>query len=140
MQCCYFLTQSNKFLTITPPKSTPKYLCFANKVDAFRCKHEILEYVSKYNEWPSFDMGKDRFVTEGSSNDMSAIDFIDIENIPECDMIEMSGASAVGFLICHSFDTERVQHNKFSLRFTAQDVDPVIDINIYIEKLENIVS
>lgn len=125
---------------ITPPNSTPKYLCFANRVDAFRCKNEILEYVSKYSEWPSFDMEKEHFVTEGVMKDMSPCDFIDIENIPEREMIEMSEISAAGFLICYSFDTERVQHNQFTLRFTAQDVDPVIDINVYIEKLENIVS
>tara|TARA_B110000977_G_scaffold184599_1_gene248552 strand:+ start:1483 stop:1908 length:426 start_codon:yes stop_codon:yes gene_type:complete len=132
----HLLRVQQQYLTMKPPTANTMFLTFKKRETAYKCKEYIEYHRNKYGTWPSLNMDTDyeKIVYEMdriNSTDPIYIDkksIGDIENIMHC--------SGTGVMYCYEFDMAPVR-NSFTITFRAQEMEIELDLDKYLQSLQN---
>lgn len=127
----------NQYLTMKTPKSRTMYMSFKELKTAHKCKEFIEHHKKKYGTWPSLNMDRDYERTE--MDHMSTLEplYIDQKNLEQVE--ELMQRSGTGVMHCYEFGMIPINHS-FTLTFRAQELDVQLDLERYLESLEDIVD
>lgn len=129
----HFLRFRSGYLTVTPPNSSPRYMCFKNRSDAKICKSYVAGFRAKYGQWPNMDMNSEYSQIKMSAKKKRSPEqvekFLDIETHEEIDMF------MEGILYCHSFGVIHENSTRFMMTFSGQEVDFTPEPLDYIDSL-----
>lgn len=124
------------YLTVVPPQSNPRYMCFRHHMDAKKCRDYISDYKKKYNKWPNMDMNVAFNKVELNENrfcDFGSV--ISIEEIDEQKFNDVANLSLSDMLICTEFNVDMSKTDKIEISFKGIEVDYEFDTETIIKTL-----
>jgi len=127
----------NQYLTMRAPKTQTMFLSFKNLKTAHKCKDFIENHKQKYGSWPSLNMERDREKIEMDS--ISTLEPLYIENKTIQDVEEIMQRSGTGVMYCYDFGVITI-NNSFTITFQAQELQIELDLEKFLESLEDTID
>ena len=135
---------TSKYLSVIPPKSQSKIICFNNVDTAMKCKTYLCYYKSQYGTWPNFDMNINaKHIKENRKYKSKEFihKAIEIDTLDETSLFNKSKSAQVGILFCTKFDLHmNKQLNQHTLEISGQEYQPEDDKILYINRLNHILN
>ena len=118
----------DNYLTMLDTSNNPRYMCFANKMDAIHCITYLSKFRSEHGYFPSIDLSKpkNRHKIESlpskkrETNEISKLFIID--TFDQDDLDEMCSKHKVDFFYVHSF-AYTYTNNEMELLLSAQELN-----------------
>lgn len=129
----HFIRFRSGYLTVTPPNSSPRYMCFKNRSDAKICKKYVADFRAKYGQWPNMDMNSSHIQIKLSAKKKRSPEHV--EKFLEIETHEDFENFMDGVLYCHSFGVIYENSTKFTMSFSGQEIDFTFDTSNYIDNL-----
>lgn len=125
-----------QYLTMKPPKTRTMFLTFKNLKTAHKCKDYIEHHKQKYGTWPNLNMDTDYDKLSYEMDQMNTLEPLYIEKKTLGDIEELMHCSGTGVIYCYEFGMIPME-NSFTITFRAQELDVQLDLERYMECLEN---
>ena len=132
----HFVKFRSGYLTVTPPHSSTRYICFKHRKDAGVCKAYVANFKKKYGQWPNMDMNSDYSRIEPMVKEKKDIEHeIEIETLDDDDIGVFTSLSASNILYCHSFGVVPEDSTRFMVTFSGQEIDYEYDVDVHVSSL-----
>lgn len=125
-----------QYLTMKPPKTRTMFLTFKNLKTAHKCKDYIEHHKQKYGTWPNLNMDTDYDKVSYEMDQMNTLEPLYIEKKTLGDIEELMHCSGAGVIYCYEFGMIPME-NSFTITFRAQELEVQLDLERYMECLEN---
>jgi hypothetical protein len=135
------LKSKDSYLTMKTPDSSIQYLTFKDARMAQKCKRYCIEHKIKFGGWPMLDLSKNKqkVALVGSRTDFDE-DYVDIENVSQCDLEIMMKQTNTSAFYCLFFDSKFNNGNTIDLHMTGQEMEITYDQLFYLSHLEYILN
>ena len=125
-----------QYLTMKPPKTRTMFLTFKNLKTAHKCKDYIEHHKQKYGTWPNLNMDTEYDKVSYEMDQMNTLEPLYIEKKTLGDIEELMHCSGAGVIYCYEFGMIPME-NSFTITFRAQELEVQLDLERYMECLEN---
>ena len=119
-------------LTMTSPNNKVRYMCFQDKNVADSCKNFMITYKNNHGEWPHINMSQDSIkIHKGKQPKNTPNEYETLSIIDEMleDVLITASLSGAEYLLCNQFSYIPNYNNDFTISFSGQEIDSVIDEN-----------
>ena len=125
-----------QYLTMKPPKTKTMFLTFKNLKTAHKCKDYIEHHRTKYGTWPSLNMESSHEQITYEMDRLESVEPLYIEQKSLGDIEEIMHCSGTGVIYCYEFGMIPIDKS-FTITFRAQELEVELDLERYLECLEN---
>ena len=139
MQFHFIRIQRGGYATVSDPNNVPRVLCFKTPVYANKYADYISKYRSKFGKWPTVNLGEpvtkvriEQNFKRRKPEEVMKFIFMETKNLSDLD--QMSMTSGISYFYCHGFEYD--EENLTSMSIRGQDIDGIIDDDMYKEWLE----
>jgi hypothetical protein len=134
------ITNTPRYLVMTPPNEKPRILTFEKKHIAKQCIDFFNAHHRKYGMYPSLNMEEDKTQVTPKKAPKN-LDLIVIEELTDKECHFMRSMSNTTFMYCYHFAI--IPHpysSTFTLSMTGEELDYEFNSHVYLQSLERCIS